>query len=149
MSRRAGASTSRPTTPARPPRWRRPPLRACSQENRDLSAAELRALLALTADVPAVVDGGRGLGAGAFDARDRLGHSFKIGHGVVNARAACLAAADPICLALLATRPVPDAGAANRGALALAQAWRVEVLGAAARRRTRCARDYAAPGPAA
>ena len=78
------------------------------QANRDLSAVELRALLALTADVPATVDGGRGLAAGAFDARDRLGHNFKIGHGVVNPRAACLAAADPVCLALLATRAVPD-----------------------------------------
>ena len=58
------------------------------QKNRDLSAVELRALLALTADVPGAVDGGRGLAAGALDARDRLGHNFKIGHGVVNARAA-------------------------------------------------------------
>src|SRR4029077_8980828 len=78
------------------------------QENRDLSAVELRALLALTANVPGAVDGGRGLAAGAFDARDRLGHNFKIGHGVVNPRAACLGAADPVCLALLATRAVPD-----------------------------------------
>src|SRR4029077_14519059 len=76
--------------------------------NRELSAVELRALLALTADVPPVVDGGRGLCANLFDARDRLGHSLRLGCGVVKARAACLAAADPICLALLATRPVPD-----------------------------------------
>ena len=76
--------------------------------NRELRAVELRALLALTADVPPVVDGGRGLCANLFDARDWLGHSLKLGYGVVNARAACLAAADPICLALLATRPVPD-----------------------------------------
>jgi hypothetical protein len=90
--------------------------------NRDLTAAELRALLALTADVPETVDGGRGLGAGTFDARDRLGHSFKIGYGVVNPGAACLAAEDPVCLALLATRPVPDPAGESR-ARALAQAW--------------------------
>ena len=102
------------------------------QANRALTATELRAVLALTADVPAVVDPGRGLEAGAFDARDRLGHNFKIGHGTVNARAASLAAEDPICLALLATRVVPDTGAASQ-ALARAQAWRVEVLRAAGR----------------
>ena len=51
-SRAAGASTSPPTIPARPRRWRRPPRPACSQANRELTAAELRALLALTADVP-------------------------------------------------------------------------------------------------
>jgi hypothetical protein len=96
------------------------------QENRSLSAVELRALLALTADVPGAVDGGRGLAAGAFDARDRLGHSFKIGHGVVNARAGCLAAVDPICLALLATRVVPDVDGESR-AFALAEAWRCQV----------------------
>ena len=101
-------------------------------ENRDLSAAELRALLALTADVPAVVDGGSGLAAGAFDARDRLGHNFKTGHGPVNVPAACLAAADPVCLALLATRPVPDP-AGESIALALARAWSQEVRRAADR----------------
>jgi len=121
------------------------------QQNRDLSAVELRALLALTADVPGAVDGGRGLAAGAFDARDRLGHSFKIGHGVVNAPAACLAAADPVCLALLATRAVPDVEV-PRGAphpdplprspsLALAEAWRHGVE-QAARRRDPFARRY-------
>ena len=95
------------------------------QKNRDLSAVELRALLALTADVPGDVDSGRGLAAGAFDARDRLGHNFKIGHGVVNARAARLAAADPVCLALLATRAVPERPAIESPALALARAWQL------------------------
>ena len=121
------------------------------QSNRDLSAVELRALLALTADVPGAVDGGRGLAAGVFDARDRLGHNFKIGHGVVNAQAGCLAAADPICLALLATRAVPDGaphpsplprgGEGERGgegkgespSLVLARAWRSAVRRAARR----------------
>jgi subtilase family protein len=130
------------------------------EENRDLSVAELRALLALTADVPSAVDGGRGLAAGAFDARDRLGHNFKIGHGVVNARAACLAAADPVCLALLATRPMPDRepslervaphleplplggeGKEQSAGLALARAWQLAVR-RAARRRNPLAREY-------
>jgi hypothetical protein len=101
--------------------------------NPDLSVVELRALLALTADVPSDVDDGRGLAAGAFDGRDRMGHSFKLGHGVVNPRAASLAAVDPICLALLATRTVPDpdpapAGEGGGRALALARAWRAALL---------------------
>jgi hypothetical protein len=102
--------------------------------NRDLSAAELRALLALTADAPATVDDGRGLGAGAFDGRDRLGHNFKIGNGVVNAGAAALAAADPLCLALLATRVVPDddpGSPSEAQARALARSWMLEVRRAA------------------
>jgi len=113
--------------------------------NRALSAAELRALMALTADVPADVDGGRGLAADVFDARDRLGHSFKIGHGVVNAAAGCLAAADPLCLALLATRPVPDAAISGPSptARAVARAWRGAVVRAARRGRP-AARDYLA-----
>jgi hypothetical protein len=114
-------------------------------QNRELTAAELRGLLALTADVPDTVDGGRGLGAGIFDARDRLGHSFKTGYGVVNPGAACLAADDPICLALLATRPVPDPSGASR-AFALAQAWQEEVR-RAVRRRSAPARDYARLAP--
>jgi len=101
-------------------------------ENRALSVAELRALLALTADVPAIIDGGRGLAAEAFETRDRLGHNFKTGHGPVNVRAACLAAADPLCLALLATRPVPDPDGESR-ALALARAWQDQALLAAGR----------------
>jgi len=114
-------------------------------ENRDLTVAELRALLALTADVPSDVDGGAGLAAGTFDARDRLGHSLKIGHGVVNPRAACLAAADPVCLALLATRAVPDSEPGSpeaASALALARAWQAEIR-LAARRGDPLARAYA------
>jgi hypothetical protein len=100
--------------------------------NPALTAAELRAVLALTADVPAAVDGGPGLAAGVFDGRDRLGHSLKTGYGVVNARAACLAAADPVCLAILATREVPDpdpvaAAGAPSHALAMAEAWTATV----------------------
>jgi hypothetical protein len=109
--------------------------------NRDLTGAELRDLLALTADVPDTVDGGRGLAAGVFDARDRLGHSFKTGYGVVNLGAACLAAEDPIGLALLATRPVPDPSGESR-AFALAEAWREEVRRGLQRRRAP-AREYA------
>ena len=116
------------------------------QANRDLSAVELRALLALTADVTGAVDGGRGLAAGAFDARDRLGHNFKIGHGVVNGQAACLAATDPICLALLATRAVPDVlGSLDERdqspAFALARAWHLGIR-RAARCRHPLARQY-------
>ena len=118
--------------------------------NRDLSAVELRALLALTADVPTDVDDGRGLAAGVFDDRDRLGHSFKLGHGVVNAHAASLGAADPVCLALLATRTVPDAetasGPAGRG-FALARAWRAALARAARRPDGDAARAYLSVAP--
>jgi hypothetical protein len=110
------------------------------QKNRDLSAVELRALLALTADVPGAIDSGRGLAAGTLDARDRLGHTFTIGHGVVNASAACLAAADPVCLALLATRAVPE-GRNQSPALELARGWQRAVR-RAARRRNPLAREY-------
>jgi hypothetical protein len=116
------------------------------QANRDLSAVELRALLALTAHAPGDVDGGRGLAAGAFDARDRLGHNFKIGHGVINAGAASLAATDPICLALLATRAVPDDEVSldrrdQSPAVALARRWQRGVR-RAARGRNPLARQY-------
>jgi len=113
--------------------------------NPDLTAAELRALLAVTADVPADVDRGRGLAAGMFDGRDRLGHSFKLGHGVVNARAASLGAADPVCLALLATRPVPDPdpdGGPDGRALMLARAWRAALAREAWRADGDVARAY-------
>jgi hypothetical protein len=126
--------------------------------NRDLSAVELRALLALTAAVPPDVDGGRGLAAGAHDGRDRAGHSLKLGHGVVDARAACLAAADPICLALLATREAPDAAPADASAgvdagadadlapsaaRAMAEAWAAAVRREADRPGGSLAREYA------
>jgi hypothetical protein len=88
-----------------------------------LGVDELRALLAITADVAPEVDRGPGLVAGEFDRRDRMGHSLKLGYGGVNARAARLAAADPLCLALLATREVPDPAGRENPALLLAEAW--------------------------
>ena len=127
-------------------------------ENRALTAAELRALLAVTADVPGTVDGGRGLAAGVFDGRDRLGHSLKIGHGVVNTRAACAGAGDPIGLALIATEivapqaergpphpgPLPHGGEGTRNAvraIAVARVWS-GVVGRAARRGDPVAGEY-------
>jgi hypothetical protein len=92
-----------------------------------LTAGELRAILALTARSPAAVDRGRGLAADGTDGRDREGHSLKLGFGVVDPDAACLAARDPVCLAMLATRLVPDgprAGYRRGTALALARSWR-------------------------
>jgi hypothetical protein len=122
-------------------------------ENRALAAPELRTLLALTAHVPPVVDGGSGLGADLFEGRDRLGHNMKQGYGVVDPRAACVAAADPVALALLATRPVPDQGGApGEGppstALAMAEAFRTAVARAALRDDDggRRARAYASAG---
>jgi hypothetical protein len=91
--------------------------------NPALNVDELRALLAITADVAPEVDRGPGLVAGEFDRRDRMGHSLKLGFGGVNARAARLAASDPLCLALLATREVPDPADGDNPALVLAEAW--------------------------
>ena len=71
-----------------------------------LTLVELRQLLRATAlelpseDNPAAA----GLEADCFNDWDRAGHNFKLGHGRVDALGACLAAADPVCFALLATR---------------------------------------------
>jgi hypothetical protein len=112
-----------------------------------LGADELRAILAITADVPAVIDDGAGLAAGIFDGRDRLGHSPKVGYGRVNGDAAALAAADPIALALLSTRPCPDPARAGASlGHRLARAWNDVVLEGAARADGRAgdlARGYA------
>jgi hypothetical protein len=75
--------------------------------NPELSAAEVRELLQRTCDIPSVVDDGPGLAAERFNHWDRMSHGFKTGAGRVNALAAALAAADPICHALLMTRFVP------------------------------------------
>ncbi len=76
-----------------------------------LSLAELRQILRATAiALPAEQEpASPGLEAGHFNEWDRAGHNFKLGHGRVDALGACLAAADPVCYALLATqRALPD-----------------------------------------
>lgn len=82
-----------------------------------LDADELRAVLQWSADVPPGVDGGAGAAADDFNEWDRLGHNPKLGAGRVNALAAVMTAADPVCAALLLTRPrpgrVPIRGAAH------------------------------------
>jgi len=80
---------------------------AVLREAPDLDADELRAVLQWTADVPPVVDSGAGPSADALNEWDRLGHNPKLGYGRVNALAAVLAAGDPVCAALLLTRPRP------------------------------------------
>lgn len=98
------------------------------QANPELTVVELRALLQRTCDVPPVVDDGPGRAAEHFNAWDRQGHNFKLGSGRVNALAAVLAAADPVCQALLMTRPSPGrvptlAVADSDPALRRALAW--------------------------
>jgi hypothetical protein len=93
-----------------------------------LSLIELRQLLRATAvQLPAEEDAAApGLEAGHFNAWDRAGHNFKLGHGRVDTLGACLAAADPVCYALLATRhsgsalPAPAATELEREA---ARGW--------------------------
>lgn len=64
-----------------------------------LRAAEVRALLCLSAL----------RGAAADQPLDLQGHErAAVGHGALDALGACLMAADPLCHALLATRPQPD-----------------------------------------
>jgi hypothetical protein len=77
------------------------------QRNTLLSASQLRELLCITTARPARVDPVReGLAANGGDEWDRSGHNFKVGHGAVDPVAACLAALDPACAALLlAGRP--------------------------------------------
>jgi hypothetical protein len=96
---------------------------------------DLRAMLFLTADTPAEIDAlvennalaenaaEPGLATFVCDGRDRLGHSFKVGYGRVNAAAAALATSDPIAAALLATRRCPDPPAGKSAALQMAEAW--------------------------
>jgi hypothetical protein len=93
---------------------------------------DLRTLLFLTADAPAEIDEPKdrsiaaqpGLATSVCDGRDRLGHSFKVGYGRINAAAAVLAASDPIAAALLATRRCPDpAAVGTSAALRMAEAW--------------------------
>jgi hypothetical protein len=91
-----------------------------------LSLTELRQLLRATAvQIPAEDDAtAPGLETGHFNGWDRAGHNLKLGHGRVDTLGACLAAADPVCYALLATRRAlpasPAAAAMEREA---AQGW--------------------------
>ncbi|WP_158617622.1 S8/S53 family peptidase [Corallococcus sp. CA049B] len=93
-----------------------------------LDADEVRALLQWTADLPPVVDGGPGPASESFNEWDRLGHNLKLGAGRVNALAAALAATDPVCAAVLLTRPrpgpIPTRGVAESDpAMLRALAW--------------------------
>jgi len=73
-----------------------------------LRVHELRDILQRTADIPPLVDDGPGVAHEHFNTWDREGHNLKLGTGRVNALAAMLAAADPVCFALLLTRPRPS-----------------------------------------
>jgi hypothetical protein len=72
----------------------------------ELSLSELRQLLRATSVAlpPEDTPGPPGLESDHFNEWDRAGHNFKLGHGRVDSLGACLAAADPVCYALLATR---------------------------------------------
>jgi hypothetical protein len=77
--------------------------------NPTLTLSELRQLLRATAlklpseEAPAAP----GLEADCFNEWDAAGQNFKLGHGCIDAEAACLAAADPVCYALLVTGRAP------------------------------------------
>lgn len=74
--------------------------------NPALSLSELRQLLRATAQALPAEDEPTepGLETDRFNEWDRAGHNLKLGHGRVDALGACLAAGDPVCHALLATR---------------------------------------------
>jgi hypothetical protein len=77
------------------------------RRNPKMRAVDLQAVLQRTADVPAVVDEGPGAAASRFIRWDGEGRNFKLGAGRINALAATLAAADPVCFALLRVRSRP------------------------------------------
>lgn len=72
----------------------------------ELTLSEVRQLLRATAlKLPSEAEpAAPGLEADHFNEWDGAGHNFKLGHGRLDAQGACLAAADPVCYALLATR---------------------------------------------
>jgi hypothetical protein len=74
------------------------------RHNPDLRADELRAIVRMTATLRARVDGQTGAESGVCNEIDHARHNLKLGHGQIDVLAACLAASDPICFALLATR---------------------------------------------
>jgi hypothetical protein len=97
---------------------------AVLQDAPQMTLDELRAVLTLTAAASEDIDGGIGLASSVCDGRDRLGHSFKVGYGRVDATAAALAAADPIALAIFAARRCPDpADGVKSDAHRMAEAW--------------------------
>jgi hypothetical protein len=76
----------------------------------ELSLSELRQILRATSVAlqPEDAQAPPGLEIEHFNERDRAGHNFKLGYGRVDSLGACLAAADPVCYALLATRHCPS-----------------------------------------
>jgi hypothetical protein len=90
-----------------------------------LSLIELRQLLRATAvQLPAEDEAAApGLEVNHFNEWDRGGHNFKLGHGRVDTLGACLAAADPVCYALLATRRIPPASSSGVLEREAAQGW--------------------------
>jgi hypothetical protein len=80
------------------------------RRNPALTLAELRQVFRVTATSPATIEtpGADYAESQAFNDRDRTQHNLKIGFGRVAAQAAVLAASDPFCYALLATRAFPD-----------------------------------------
>lgn len=99
------------------------------RHNPTLTLAELRSVLRLTAEPGPVEDlnGKRGIEAESFTEWDRSGHNFKLGYGRVHVQAACLAAADPVCHALLAARHPAPPGGRTPLELQAAQAWEARV----------------------
>lgn len=78
-------------------------------------AVEVRRFLTSSAELPAVIDPAFGLGSGAYDTVDRVGHNFKLGHGELNATAAALLAFDPVTLGFVLASPRGVPGPAWRG----------------------------------
>lgn len=93
--------------------------------NRDLTVEQLRVALCATAYRPPNPDatGAADPAANGCNNRDRLGHNFKVGYGLVDAGRAVLSVRDPVCAAFILAGENqlpyehPEAG------LILARAW--------------------------
>ena len=70
-----------------------------------LDPTDVRSIITATAGAPPRVDDGYGTGAGQFDDFDHRGHNPKLGAGMVDTLCAVLSAIDPVCQALLSSRP--------------------------------------------
>lgn len=99
-------------------------------QNQELSGEQLRELLCMTAFKPEVVesDTSETLSAAAgCNEWDRSGHNFKLGYGLLDAHRTALAAADPVCAALVLVGMPTAPGVQGDVALRMATTWQSQI----------------------